>query len=69
MSAPLQPDNETPEEAALRAQAPDHTRITVRMPSPVYDEVCRVAQARGITCSAVFRAAVTLFLRRLGPHV
>ncbi len=55
-------------EAALRAEVRDYTKVTVRMATPVYDEVCRVAIARGTTCSAILRAAVKLFLRNLGSR-
>ena len=56
-------------EAALRAEVRDYTWVSVRMATPVYDKVCRVANARGTTCSAILRAAVKLFLRNLGHAV
>ncbi len=36
---------------------------------PVYDAVYRVAADRGVTMSAVMRAAIRLFLRNLGHAV
>ena len=56
-------------EAILRAATQGTTGLTVRVPMPVYDAVYRVAADRGVTMSAVMRAAIRLFLRNLGHAV
>ena len=56
-------------EAILRADAQGTTMLTCRVPVPVYDAVYRVAADRGVTMSAVMRAAIQLFLRNLGHAV
>lgn len=48
-------------EAAIRAESA-LTGISVRLPTKVYEEVCREAHTRGTTCSALIRAAVNVFL-------
>ncbi len=55
-------------EAALRAEASDLTHVTVRMATPVYDEVYRVAIARGtllaLSCLDRMRPFVTVRTER-----
>ena len=42
----------------------DTAHITMRMPAPLYEHVCRVAIDRDMTASAVIRTAIKIFLQK-----
>ncbi len=65
MSATYQSDNETPEEAALRAQAPDHPRVTVWIPPDIKADLDRMSRLLGRPLWAVVVEALTAFQRSL----
>ena len=55
------------DEALRDLKRPETTMVSLRMPIPLYDEVCRVAIARDVTSTTVITAAVHFFLSKLEP--
>ncbi len=63
-----QPDGDTPE-AVLRGAERTPQILRAHVPARVYDMVLKEADERGMSAAAFVRAAVRLFLRKLGHDV
>ncbi len=61
----MAPNDDDEAVALLSMEEVGQTRMSVRLPIPVYQHVCRLADMHGVSCSAVVRTALTLMLRKM----